>query len=104
MIEQESQTSEIQRWKDRITLSRKQRKEDSKIRKKLARWYMNKFYRDGQVGMDEKKIQKRQVPYLSMFARHLQANLYAQSPTFTCKSPWRRSGRVRGEVRVGCSG
>ena len=88
MNERESEATEIERWHSRIVISKHQRDDDAKQRRKFVRWYSNKFWPDGVAGADEKRKDRRQVPYVGMFARHLQANLNAYDPQFTVASPW----------------
>jgi len=84
----ESRTEEISKWEARVAMSRHDRKRDMEVRLKLMRWYRNRFWPEGEDGMDEEDPGQRQVNYTSMLARTLQANLYAQDPTFSCRSPW----------------
>jgi hypothetical protein len=88
MRESESPATEIARWRSNVAISKQQREADGKIRRKYVRWYMNKFWPDGETGSDEKRKDRRQVPYVGMFARHLVSNLWANDPQFTVASPW----------------
>ena len=95
----ETQSTDISKWMARIAMSTHDRARDREVRSKLMRWYRNRFWNNSSTGptgnaggakdaMDETDPGRRQVNYTSMLARTLQANLYAQDPTFSCRSPW----------------
>ncbi len=83
----DTQATEISRWVGRVAVSKHDRKRDREVRLKLMRWYRNRFWPGDTDGMDEEEPSRRQINFVSMFARTLCANLYAQDPTFAVSSP-----------------